>query len=69
MRIRRKDGETVSLNLYKAILQGDLTPGPGAERRGPRSTCRPCPRRPTASTCSARSRNPGPTPSAARRCG
>jgi protein involved in polysaccharide export with SLBB domain len=24
VRIRRKDGETVSLNLYKAILQGDL---------------------------------------------
>ena len=25
IRIRRKDGETVSLNLYKAIIQGDLT--------------------------------------------
>ena len=25
VRIRRKDGETVSLNLYKAILQGDLS--------------------------------------------
>jgi protein involved in polysaccharide export with SLBB domain len=25
VRIRRKDGETISLNLYKAILQGDLT--------------------------------------------
>ena len=25
VRIRRKDGETVSLNLYKTIIQGDLT--------------------------------------------
>ncbi|HEX5680974.1 MAG TPA: polysaccharide biosynthesis/export family protein, partial [Desulfobacterales bacterium] len=25
VRIRRRDGETVSLNLYKAIIQGDLT--------------------------------------------
>jgi len=25
VRIRRKDGETVSLNLYKTILQGDLS--------------------------------------------
>jgi protein involved in polysaccharide export with SLBB domain len=25
VRIRRKDGETVSLNLYKAIIQGDLS--------------------------------------------